>query len=153
MRIQKHEIIHQEYEKRDVNVNRCKSCLRKVHEIKGKQHTRKSGGRHFSCQLSGKEIDHGNHGNAKERAGDAPAEGIHAEQQHAEGDQKLAERWMRVFVSGQPVKKFIGGARVIDLVEIAAVHERGLDGGGALLVGERHHRAAGRGACGRYRGG
>ena len=94
-----------------------------MHEIKGKQHTGKSGGGDVSGQLSGKEIDQGNHSNAKERADDAPAEGIHAEQQYAEGDQEFAKRWMRVFVSGQPVKKFIGGARVIDLVEVHTVSE------------------------------
>ena len=105
------------------NVNRGKSCLGEVHEIKGEQHTGKGGGRNVFGQLPGKEIDHRNHCDAKERADDPPAEGIHAEQQYTDGDQYLAEGRMRALVGGKSVNKFIGCARVVDFVEVHTVAE------------------------------
>ena len=66
-------------------------------------------------------IEHRQHQRAEERAGKAPAEGRHAKETHAKTEDQFSQRRVGDLVGLHVVDMLKGSARMVDLVEIAAV--------------------------------
>ena len=95
-----------------------------MHEIKGKQ--KREGTRRPCLRLkepSSKEIHKGEHEDAKHRAHDPPAKGIHAKYTDAKADKELAKGRMGPLIVPQPLSHLIGGPGMIDFVKISALTE------------------------------
>ena len=71
-----------------------------MHKIEGKKHRSQSSKGGATGGLFCKEIQKGNHGNAKEGAHDSPTEGIHPKECNSCGDDDFSQRRMGVFVGG-----------------------------------------------------
>ena len=112
-----------------------------MHEIKREQSRAQEGILRFFEQALAERIQHRQHGNADERAHDPPAERIHAEYGDANGNDQLAERRMRILVGREVVQVFIGGARMIQFVEIHAVEVGRPVRHGILLIEQRRLRS------------
>ena len=116
-------IIHQENEEHRVAVDRRDPCLDIVQESGCQQ----DGPQHRSPPPSEEppeeEIHQRQHQDPDHGPREAPAEGRHAEEQDAEGQDILPERRMRDLIRPDAVQMFPGGSRVIDLVKIGRIAE------------------------------
>ena len=81
-------------------------------------------------------VERREHQNAEQRAHEAPAERVHAEDANADRDDELAERGVRVFVWLESQNVLVGGAGVVDFVEIGGVHVAWVERDGVLLIRE-----------------
>ena len=105
-----------------------------MHTVKGPQPGRQQGIIRPPEHPLGKHIQDGHHGNAEQRPHDPPAEGIHAEYQYAQGNDKLAQRRVGPFVYGHVVDVLIGRPGMVDLVKDHSVVIAGPVGHGALFI-------------------
>ena len=115
-----HEIVHEHDEKDGIYIDDGHSGLGKMHEIdhheKGGAKGRKGG----SEELLAEQVHKRNHCRADKCAGDAPAEGVHAEQGYTGGDEQLAQRRMGILVLLHPLQLLEGGSGVVHLIEVEA---------------------------------
>ena len=79
-------------------------------------------------------VERGEHQHAEQRAHEAPAERIHAEDANTDRDDELAERGVRVFVWLESQNVLVGGAGVVNFVEIGGVHVAWVERDGVLLI-------------------
>ena len=92
-----------------------------MHEVKGENQRPAPGGGRVAEQPLQQQIQHRQHQHPRQGSHAPPAEGIHAEQPDADGDDKLPQRRVGDLVGVDIHHIFIGRAGVIDLVKIGAV--------------------------------
>ena len=89
-----HIVVHQQDKEHAVNVDGSNARLRKMHKIKRKQERSEKRILTLMEKPFCKRIQDRHHADAKERANDAPAKGIHAENRNAQHNEHFAQRWM-----------------------------------------------------------
>ena len=143
---QEHVLVHKQVHGDDIEgniyIDCCDAGLDKVHEIEGQQPAPQNGQRGTAGHALAEHIHERQHGDAEQGAHNAPAEGVHAEDQDAHADEQLAQRRVGVFVAVQPVEHFIGAAGVVDFVKVHSVAEAQPQGQGILLVKQAGEQAA-----------
>ena len=131
---QVHEQIHQQDEEHGIGVDGGDAGLDKMHEVSGKDQGAGSGDRPAAEQLLQKDIHQRQHQHAEEGAREAPAEGSHAEDGDAPGEDDLTQRRVGDLIGIDAVQVLPGGAGVVDFIKIAGVHEGLLFGAETLLI-------------------
>ena len=138
-----HEVVHQQDEEHGVHVDGGDARLREVHEVHRKQRRAEERILALFEQALAEQVQHRQHRHAHERAHDAPAERVHAEDGDAHGDDELAQRRMRVLIRREAVQVLVGRAGMVELVKIHAVVVRRRVRHGVLLVEQGGLRAGG----------
>ena len=129
-----HAVSRKQYKKGSVYINGGNAGLHKAQAVQRKQHSPQQGIARAAGKPPCQQIKQRHHGRAEHGPHHAPAKGGHAEQHNAQHDQILAQRRVCGFIHRQPVRHFIGGARVVDLVKIHTVPAADMAGHQALLV-------------------
>ena len=117
----RHEQIFQHDEQNREAVDGGNACLGQVHAVQGHDGHGRKGHIRALGQLFAKQIQGRQHQDAHQRPGKAPPEGRHAEDGDKPAHDDLAQRRMAGFIGRLAVKMLVGGAGVIDFVEIGAV--------------------------------
>ena len=109
--------------------------LGEVHAVHRQQEGAQEGQGTALEQLLAQQVHEGHHEHPEQGGHEAPAERGHAEEPQSQHDQHFAQGRVGVFVdvfgAGQ---HFIGGAAVVDLVEVHAVQASGAGRNGFLFV-------------------
>ena len=117
-----HEVVGHQDEEHAVGVDGGDAGLDQVHEVEGEQGRAAQGHRGFAEQVFQEHVENGHHQHAEQGAHEPPAEGHHAEHGDADGDDELAQGRVGHLVGIDVVQVLVGGAGVVDLVEIGGVH-------------------------------
>ena len=133
--------------KYSIGVDGADAALRKAHKVKAPQHSGQRGGAAAAAQRARQKINLRCKQHAEQGAHAAPSEWGHAEQGHAQRHNILAKGRVCGLVNRQPVHCLIGGARMVNLIEIHRVLIAGPCGHKALLVKQRLPVAAVHGQC------
>ena len=120
-----HEEEHEQDEEHPVHVDGGDAGLGEVHAVEGPQARRHEGEVRALEDALGEHVHKGHHGHPEQGPHDPPAEGLHAEDQDAQGDDELAQRRVGPFIDGHVVDVLVGGTAVVDLVEDHAVEVAG----------------------------
>ena len=94
-----------------------------MHEVRGQQDGAAGGYRQTAEEPLDQQIDRRQHQDPEEGPHEPPSEGVESEQGNAQRQDDLSQRWMRDLVGVEPVEMLVGGADVIHLIKIGAVHE------------------------------
>ena len=114
-----------------------------MHEVKGEEGGAAEGHNRLAEEVFQEDIEQGHHENAEEGAHEPPAEGGQAEELDAQAHDQLAQRRMGDLIGVDAPDVLIGGAGVVDLVEIGGVVPGGHGGHGVALVKQGRGALAG----------
>ena len=132
-----HGVVHQQQEEHCVGVDGGDARLGEVHKVKGEQHRARKGQARPAKELLEQVVQHRQHQHPEQRPHKPPAKGVHPKEADAQGNDELAQGGVGVLVGLQAQDVLVGGAGVVDFVEVGGVFIGGLQGHHVLLVGEQ----------------
>ena len=129
-----HEVVHGQDEEHAVGVDGGDAGLGQVHEVKGKEGGAAEGHNRLAEEVFQEHIEQGDHQHAEEGTHEPPAEGGQAEHADAQADDQLAQGRVGDLVGVDAPDVLVGGAGVVDLIEIGGVVPGGHGGHSLPLV-------------------